>query len=156
MFFFKGPLLHRVWDLVVFLCPIYQYWFGSLAFFLCRGKYGRCVWVFLPLFVIISMLYFYFFWKVISCFSEALFNRDEDVRSWRWELPAVRGFYWKEEEVNSVRTVRQIVCCVCVTVCVSVCTICVLHTSHCRHSHVGRWVVSVSLWELNMSQTNIL
>ena len=31
--FFKGPLLHRVWDLVVFLCPICQSGFGSLAFF---------------------------------------------------------------------------------------------------------------------------
>lgn len=31
---FKGPLLHKVWDLVVFLCPIGQYWFGWFAFFM--------------------------------------------------------------------------------------------------------------------------
>lgn len=130
---FKGPLLHKVWDLVVFLCPIGQYWLGWLFFFslfFCPCKHCRRVWVFLPLFIS-SMLYFFLFFKksCISCFSEALFTCDEDLMSlkvWALTLSDVLlegggGEFCQDGRLYKIVILFWIVCdmsCVCLCLCV--------------------------------------
>lgn len=157
---FKGPLLHKVWDLVVFLCPVGQYWFvvDLLFFFECLCKYCRHGWVF-PSLVIFWMLYFFFFLfffffsekSCISCFSEALLLV---TRIWWVEgLSFHTKFYCKVAEVNSVRTVDDVklfywfACEVgCVRVCVCVCVCVSLQYNEDTHSSVHQ-----QAWSLQCS-----
>lgn len=111
---FKGPLLHKVWDLVVFLCPIGQCWVGWFSFFLFFMLLANVAGVFgvpFPCFVIFWMLYFSSFPKqsCIPCFSEALLLVmsiwGDDVLSFH----AVRRFLSEKAEVNSVWTWSDVV-----------------------------------------------
>lgn len=82
---FKGPFLHKVWDLVVFLCPIGQCWFGWFYLFLfffssfvkALAKIAD-VFVSVPLSVIYRILFNFPKKKkkgyVLHVFRKALFN----------------------------------------------------------------------------------
>lgn len=107
---FKGPFLHKVWDLVVFLCPIGQYWFGWFTIFYAffvgssniAGAFG-CPFPRLSF----SECFLIFQKKkklCISCFSKALFTCDEHLICSLWHH---QTFSWKVENGYSVRTSRR-------------------------------------------------
>ncbi len=103
---FKGLLLHKVWDLVVFLCPIGQYWLGWFAFF---HAFANIAGMFGFSFPCLSFSECCIFSKksCISCFSEALLLV---MRIWWVEglsFHTVR-FYWRVAEVLSVKTVEDL------------------------------------------------
>lgn len=108
---FKGPLLHKVWDLVVFLCPIGQYWLGWFAFFYA---FANIAGVFGFSFLVCHFLNAVFFKfpkktnkKITHVFMFLarhfyLWRVSDELKVWAFTQSEVL-FYWKVAGVNSVR-----------------------------------------------------